>query len=194
MTELSAPLASLVESVAPPRGPAAPEVLALSILQLLASDARMSQRALARKLGMSPPAVGDRIARLERSGVIRAYTIDIGWAEVGFPVTVFITVTALQGHSQGSIINALRALPEVADVTVVTGSIDLLARLLVRDHNHLRELLLQRVWQIPGVQRTETMLTLAEMRPKQFTSGLLESIRRSLEIRLAEGEQRDTHA
>jgi len=194
MTELSAPLASLVESVAPPRGPAALDVVDLSILQLLASDARMSQRALARKLGMSPPAVGDRIARLERSGVIRAYTIDIGWAEVGFPVTVFITVTALQGHSQGSIINALRALPEVADVTVVTGSIDLLARLLVRDHNHLRELLLQRVWQIPGVQRTETMLTLAEMRPKQFTSGLLESIRRSLEIRLAEGEQRDTHA
>jgi Lrp/AsnC family transcriptional regulator for asnA, asnC and gidA len=141
----------------------------------------MSQRRLARDLGMSPPAVGERIARLERSGVIRAYTIDIGWAEAGYPVTVYLAITAVQGHPQGPLIEALRALPEVADITVVTGTIDLLARLLVRDHNHLRELLLERVWQISGVQRTETLLTLAEMKPKRFATQLIESMRAALD-------------
>jgi DNA-binding Lrp family transcriptional regulator len=69
----------------------------------------------------------------------------------------------------------------VTDINVVTGTIDLLARLLVRDHNHLRELLLERVWQIPGVQRTETLLTLAEMRPKAFATQLIDSMRSALD-------------
>jgi Lrp/AsnC family transcriptional regulator for asnA, asnC and gidA len=153
----------------------------LDLLRLLATDARMSQRRLARDLGMSPPAVGERIARLERSGVIRSYSVDIGWAEAGYPVTVYLTITAVQGHPQGPVIEALRALPEVTDITVVTGAIDLLARLLVRDHNHLRELLLERVWQIPGVQRTETLLTLAEMQPKSFATQLIDSMRSALD-------------
>ncbi|MFN2450896.1 MAG: Lrp/AsnC family transcriptional regulator, partial [Candidatus Dormibacteria bacterium] len=132
---------------------------------------------IARDLGMSPPAVGDRIARLERAGVIRGYTLDIGWAAAGSPMTVFLTVTAVQGHSLATIIQQLRDLPEVADVSLVTGAIDLIARLLVRDHNHLQQLLLERVWQIAGVQRTETLLTLAEMQPKNFASQLIAAMR-----------------
>jgi Lrp/AsnC family transcriptional regulator, leucine-responsive regulatory protein len=181
MADATAPLSGLVDVVARPARPAALDAVDLDLLGLLATDARMSQRRLARDLGMSPPAVGERIARLERSGVIRAYTIDIGWAEAGYPVTVYLTITAVQGHPQGPLIEALRALPEVADITVVTGTIDLLARLLVRDHNHLRELLLERVWQISGVQRTETLLTLAEMKPKRFATQLIESMRAALD-------------
>jgi DNA-binding Lrp family transcriptional regulator len=68
---------------------------------------------------------------------------------------------------------ALEQLPEVEDVSVITGSIDMLARVRVRDHAHLRLLLLEHVWQIDGVQRTETFLSLAEMPPKDLTSALL---------------------
>jgi Lrp/AsnC family leucine-responsive transcriptional regulator len=181
MADATAPLSGLVDVVARPSRPVALDAVDLDLLRLLATDARMSQRRLARDLGMSPPAVGERIARLERSGVIRSYSVDIGWAEAGYPVTVYLTITAVQGHPQGPVIEALRALPEVTDITVVTGAIDLLARLLVRDHNHLRELLLERVWQIPGVQRTETLLTLAEMQPKSFATQLIDSMRSALD-------------
>ena len=181
MADATAPLSGLVDVVARPSRPVALDAIDLDLLRLLATDARMSQRRLARDLGMSPPAVGERIARLERSGVIRSYSVDIGWAEAGYPVTVYLTITAVQGHPQGPVIEALRALPEVTDITVVTGAIDLLARLLVRDHNHLRELLLERVWQIPGVQRTETLLTLAEMQPKSFATQLIDSMRSALD-------------
>ena len=181
MADATAPLSGLVDVVARPSRPVVLDAVDLDLLRLLATDARMSQRRLARDLGMSPPAVGERIARLERSGVIRSYSVDIGWAEAGYPVTVYLTITAVQGHPQGPVIEALRALPEVTDITVVTGAIDLLARLLVRDHNHLRELLLERVWQIPGVQRTETLLTLAEMQPKSFATQLIDSMRSALD-------------
>jgi Lrp/AsnC family transcriptional regulator for asnA, asnC and gidA len=136
---------------------------------------------------MSAPAVGDRVSRLERTGVIRGYTLDIGWQEAGFPVTVFLTITAVQGHSLAPVLKALRELPEVTDVWLVTGAIDLLARLVVRDHNHLRHLLLHRVWQITGVQRTETLVTLAEMQPKRFAVQLLESVRSELDMRASHG-------
>jgi Lrp/AsnC family transcriptional regulator for asnA, asnC and gidA len=119
--------------------------------------------------------------------VIRGYTIDIGWPEAGLPVTVFLTITAVQGQSLAPVIEALRELPEVTDVRLVTGAIDLLARLVVRDHNHLRQLLLERVWQITGVQRTETLVTLAEMQPKHFAIQLLESMRGALEGRAQQG-------
>ena len=187
MAEVTAPLSGLVDVVARPVQPAALDAVDLDLLRLLATDARMSQRRLGRELGMSAPAVGERIARLERSGVIRGYTVDIGWAEAGYPVTVYLAITAVQGHAQAPVIEALWALPEVADITVVTGTIDLLARLLVRDHNHLRELLLERVWQIPGVQRTETLLTLAEMQPKSFATQLIDSMRAAVDARAQQG-------
>ncbi len=187
MVDGIAPLAGLAGVVARQVRPAVLDAVDLTILQLLASDARMSRRSLARTLGMSPPAVGERISRLERAAVIRGYTIDIGWPEAGFPVTVFLTITAVQGQSLAPVIEALRELPEVTDVSLVTGAIDLLARLVVRDHNHLRELLLERVWQITGVQRTETLVTLAEMQPKQFAVQLLDSMRGSCDGRAHQG-------
>jgi AsnC-like helix-turn-helix protein len=57
---------------------------------------------------------------------------------------------------------------------VVTGGLDLLVRLRVRGHAHLRELLLTRIFTINGVQRTETFLSLADVEPPNFTATLLE--------------------
>ena len=56
-------------------------------------------------------------------------------------------------------------------MSVVTGSLDLLVRLRVRDHTHLRELLLDKIFQITGVQRTETFLSLADVEPGQLRRG-----------------------
>ncbi len=187
MGDTVAPLAGIAEVVARQVRPALLDHVDLELLQLLAGDGRMSQRSLARALGMSPPAVGERIARLERAGVIRGYTIDIGWPEAGFPVTVYLTITAVQGHALAPVIEALRELPEVRDVSLVTGAMDLLARLVVRDHNHLRQLLLERVWQIAGVQRTETLVTLAEMQPKAFAPQLLDSMLGAFDSRAHQG-------
>ena len=68
------------------------------------------------------------------------------------------------------------ALPEAQDMTVVTGGLDLLVRLRVRDHAHLRELLLGSIFQIPGIQRTETFLSLADIEPDNFAEALLDQM------------------
>jgi Lrp/AsnC family leucine-responsive transcriptional regulator len=142
------------------------------LLGLLAADSRLSQRALARELHMSPPAVGERIARLERTGVIRGYTVRVDWSALGYE-PAYLAVTATQGADQAAILERLHALPEVEAIVVITGSMDMLARLRVRDHAHLRQLLLDHIWQIDGLQRTETFLCLAEMPDKGFPAELL---------------------
>ncbi len=162
-----APLSGLLDVTAPlPEEPAQLDALDRRLVALLAADARASQRKLARDLHMSPPAVAERIARLERLGVIRGYTIRLDWSALGY-VTVFLAVTAVQGADQGAILEALRSMPEVEEIAVITGSMDMLARIRVRDHAHLRQVLLSEIWRIAGVQRTETFVGLAEMPAKE---------------------------
>jgi Lrp/AsnC family transcriptional regulator, leucine-responsive regulatory protein len=178
VTITSAPLAGLA-GVADPTTPTVEvDDFDVALLRALSVDARQSQRALARAVGMSPPAVADRLARLERAGVIRGYRADIDWAALGHPVVVYLAVTAGPGMELSGIIATIRKLPEAEVMTVVTGGLDLLVRLRVRDHGHLRDLLLTSIFQIPGVQRTETFLSLADVEPANFAVGLLDQMAR----------------
>jgi Lrp/AsnC family transcriptional regulator, leucine-responsive regulatory protein len=172
----TAPLATLTEVASPPVPRLEVDDLDLALLRALAADARQSQRALARQIEMSPPAVADRLARLERAGAIRGYRAEINWEVLGLPVVVYLAVTAGAGMDLSEIIRAIRVLPEAEHMSVVTGSLDLLVRLRVRDHAHLRELLLTKIFQISGVQRTETFLSLADVEPDNFAAAVLEQM------------------
>jgi Lrp/AsnC family leucine-responsive transcriptional regulator len=172
LDERKTPLSRLAEVANRPRASVRLDDVDRRLLALLAQDARVSQRGLARELRMSPPAIGERLARLERAGVVRGYRVDIDWAALGY-VTGYLEVTAMEGADQSEIMRALHQLPEVQDIAVITGSMDMLARFRVRDHTHLRRFLLEGVWQMPGIQRTETMLSLAEMGSKEYSVELL---------------------
>jgi Lrp/AsnC family transcriptional regulator, leucine-responsive regulatory protein len=176
LTTTSAPLARLAEVASPSTEKIEVDELDLTLLRALAADARQSQRALARAVGMSPPAIADRLARLERLGAIRGYRVELDWAALGYPVVVYLAVSANPGADLSEIARLIRTLPEAQDMSVVTGAFDLLVRLRVRDHTHLRELLLNTIFQIPGVQRTETFLSLADAEPENFAEGLLDQM------------------
>jgi Lrp/AsnC family leucine-responsive transcriptional regulator len=173
----SAPLALLTEVATAPAPKVEIDDLDLALLRALSADARQSQRALAKQIQMSPPAVADRLARLERAGAIRGYRAEIDWDALGYAVVVYLAVTAGPGMDLSEIIRAIRALPEAEHMSVVTGSLDLLVRLRVRDHGHLRELLLTKIFQISGIQRTETFLSVADVEPDNFAAAVLEQMR-----------------
>jgi Lrp/AsnC family transcriptional regulator, leucine-responsive regulatory protein len=180
MTSISAPLAKLADITRHSTPEVEVDAIDVALLSELASDARQSQRGLARKLGVSPSAVADRLARLERNGVIRGYRVDVDWVALGYPVIVYLAVTVGPGMDLSEVITAIRALPETGEMSVVTGPHDLLVRLRLRDHTHLRELLLGGVFQIEGVQRTETFLSLADLDADNVTGARLELIRERL--------------
>ncbi len=148
----------------------------LAILRRLVGDARLSQRRLAREVGMSAPAVAERGARMERAGVIRGYRADVDRDAIGFPVVVYVGAVAIQGANQQQVVRTLRSMPEVEDVHIVTGPKDLLIRLRVRDHQHLRECLFDRIWNVPGIERTETYISMGQMEPKPFDADLVDTL------------------
>src|SRR5687767_13081066 len=60
------------------------------LLEVLTDDPRLSAAELARRVGMSAPAVRERVARLEQSGVIRGYRLDVDPAALGLPVAAWV--------------------------------------------------------------------------------------------------------
>src|SRR5260370_710617 len=129
--EAAGPLAGLSGVVGSPLPAAALDRTDLRLLALLAADSRTRQRKPGRDLNMSAPAVGVRIAGLERAGVIQGYTVRVDWSAAGYPLHAYLSITA--SANLGGVLQALHGIPEVEDVAVVAGSMDLLARIRLRD-------------------------------------------------------------
>lgn len=90
------------------------------ILTALTEDPRISASELARRVGMSPPAVRERVNRLERAGVIRGYRLDIDPAAIGLPVAAWVRIRP--GPGQLSKVADLAALtPEVSECHRISG-------------------------------------------------------------------------
>lgn len=167
------PLRTIRDHAATPSARVALDAVDIRLLRLLSRDARLSQRSLARELQMSAPAIAERIARLERQRVITGYGVRVDWSALGYQTTVYLTITAVPGYQLGLIMEELADIAEVDEVLLVTGPFDMLVRMRARDEGHLRDLLLNRVWQIEGIQRTETSITIAQMKPKNTAEELL---------------------
>ena len=130
------------------------------LLLLLRRDARLSARALGREIGMSAGAVSERVQRLEASGAIRGYHADVDPAAIGYAMRVLVGLQTEQGMSMHDTIAALLAAPEVIEVMVVSGQWDFVVLAQVRDHQHLRDLVVGGLWDVPGFRHSETMLVL----------------------------------
>ncbi|RXZ87756.1 Lrp/AsnC family transcriptional regulator [Agromyces atrinae] len=168
------PMSNMTREVEKPRPVVELDDIDRKLLYLLCEDPRVSQRQLAREVGMSPPAVGERIARLERQELIRGYTTVVDWSALGYPGLVYIPMTLAADADLTEILAELRAIAELTELVVVTGSYDMIARFRIRDHAHLQALLLDRIWPIRGLQRIETFLSLGEVVRERSVQELLE--------------------
>ena len=134
------------------------------VLLALQEDGRMSNLALARKLGLSPSAMLGRVRRLEKSGAIRGYRAVIDPAALDITVRALV-VARLHEHSEEAIRKfeeSIKGVPGVRACYHVTGQFDMVVELALRDLDHLGQLIRVDIARIPGVMNLETMLVLAE--------------------------------
>lgn len=101
-------------------GPEALDPVNVRLLRALSEDPRLSMSALARKVGMSAPAVTERVQRLEEAGVIRGYRLDVDPAAVGLPVSAWVRVRPGPGQLP-KVAELARDTPEVVECHRVTG-------------------------------------------------------------------------
>lgn len=146
------------------------------LLRLLDQDGRASLRSLADAVGLSGPAVADRINRLTERGIIRRFAVDIDWARLGLPTLAQIALLTDKTQHIESVVARLREVERIEEVSIVTGSTDLLVRARVADLTDLRRLLVERIWPIEGIQRVETTLAVETIPVPGFAASLLADI------------------
>jgi len=136
------------------------------ILRQLLRDATQTASQLARKTGMSQPAVWRRIKRLEQAGVITGRALVLDAQKVGFGVTVFLGVKlATKGRvSLEDFERTVGAIPEVQTVEHVLGLYDYRLRVVARDLADFERVLRRRIMTLPGVGDVEANVLLSEER------------------------------
>lgn len=90
------------------------------ILALLQSDPRLGISELARRVGMSAPAIRERIQRLEEAGVIRGCRLEIDPAALGYPIAAFVRIRPMPGKLP-KIAELAASLPQVVECHRITG-------------------------------------------------------------------------
>lgn len=133
------------------------------ILSELARNARIPHAELAEKINLSRNAVRQRIERLERSGVIQAYTIVTGDGRGGGATIVAMMFVYRHDRMRGGdVIQALKSIPEVVSCDVMSGEFDLVVRVEAGTADRIRE-----IWQVisavSGVRDTVTAFALSSM-------------------------------
>jgi Lrp/AsnC family transcriptional regulator, leucine-responsive regulatory protein len=110
------------------------------LIEALQEDARMSLAALGRRVGLSAPAVGERLGRLEQAGVIRGYHADVDPRALGYELSVILRIRPA-ARMIPKVADLARDTPEVTECHRVTGDDCFVMRLHVRDVTHLEELI-----------------------------------------------------
>jgi DNA-binding Lrp family transcriptional regulator len=131
-----------------------------AILRELQSDARMTNRDVAARVGVSPTTALDRTRALRRRGIVRGAILDVDLAAIGRPVQALIAVRVRPPSRP--VIDSFRAwvsaLPDTLGVFVTTGTEDFIVHVAVPDNNALYALVIDKLTQRPEVADVRTSI------------------------------------
>ena len=127
-----------------------------SILSALQQNARVSLAGIGRKIGLTPPAVADRVKRLEDLGVIEGYWTSISHTKVGYQLKAIITLRAFMGKLK-PFLERVKTLEEVINCYRITGNENIIMEVVLRDQFHLEKFIDQLIQY--GETRTHIILS-----------------------------------
>jgi len=110
------------------------------ILQCLQEDARQSNTAIAKQVGVSSPAVGERIRKMEDAGILQGYKAIVNPEAMGYQLKAIITIRAFMGKLKPFLEN-VRKWEEVINCYRITGNENIVMEVVLRNQKHLEELI-----------------------------------------------------
>jgi Lrp/AsnC family leucine-responsive transcriptional regulator len=131
-----------------------------AILELLQENCKQPLAAIGEKVGLSAPAIVERIHKLEEAGVIQRYAAILDARRLGKDVTAFIGVSTAQSDAIRSVEGAVNGIDEVLECHHVTGAHTLLLKVKTGNTASL-ESLIGKIRAFDGVSGTETMVVLS---------------------------------
>ncbi len=130
------------------------------LIELLATEPRIGVLEASRRLGVARGTVQARIDRLQDRGVITGYGPDIDPAAIGHAVTAFVTLELRQWGGRDQVAERLAGIGEILEAHTITGSGDMLCRVVARSNTDLQRVI-DAIVAVPGVVRTSTVIALA---------------------------------
>lgn len=130
------------------------------IVEHLQRDGRVSLRELARRLDVSAATVGNRLAELEASGVIRGYKALVDYQRLGYPLTT-VTLIKARGNQIPQVVAELKKSDDrLTHVYEITGEFDILVIGKFRDQESMNHEI-KRLLNHPAIERTNTSIVLS---------------------------------
>lgn len=133
------------------------------ILEILQSNAKITNANLATKIGLSPAPTLERVKKLENSGVIKSYHAMLDTDTVGLGVSTFVMVS-LKGHNKDNIdkfIQSIEEIDEIIECHHITGSGDFILKIISNDISSYQRLMLEKVSNIDVVDNMQSMVILS---------------------------------
>ena len=147
------------------------------ILGILQRDARISNKDLARKNGISPSTCLERVRRMREGGVIEGYRTAVRPADLGIAVQAMISIR-LRQHAKISfdaLIAEISSIKEVVNVYLLAGANDFLVHVAVRDVQHLRSVVVDTFTSRYEVAHIETSLIFEYIKSPVLPNYMIES-------------------
>lgn len=158
-----------------------PDVLELDkiswkLLEALQKNARLSFAELGRKVGLSTPAVAERVHRLEEAGIITGYRVELNVAKLGIPIRVLVHLTIHGGDLQVQrTVAAVKELTEISRCHRITGAESFVIEADVVSIRHL-EVLIDKLSML-GATSTSTVLS-SPVQRREYSGGQIEAFHR----------------
>ena len=134
------------------------------IVDLLQRNGRATQLELSRAVGLSQPAVAERIRKLEERGVITGYTARVDAAKLGKDITAFIGLSIEHPKYFEGFARKVQSLPDVLECHRVAGQDSYILKVKTENTKTLDTLLVETLRTISGVTRTHTTIVLSSIK------------------------------
>ncbi|HEX8826371.1 MAG TPA: Lrp/AsnC family transcriptional regulator [Archangium sp.] len=138
------------------------------IVDLLQRDGRATQLEISRSVGLSQPAVAERIRKLEERRVITGYTARVDAARLGKDITAFIGVSIEHPKYFESFARKVLSLPEILEAHRVAGQDSYILKVRTSNTKTLDTLLVETLRTISGVTRTHTTIVLSSIKEETY--------------------------
>jgi Lrp/AsnC family transcriptional regulator for asnA, asnC and gidA len=126
---------------------------------------------VAKKAFVSPGTVHVRMNKMEEAGIIEKTTLRLNYAKLGYDITAFIGIYLEKSALYDQVLNKLKNIPEITSIHYTTGNYSMFVKIHCRDTNHLKEVLHDKMQQVEGIDRTETMISLEESLDRSLNLG-----------------------
>lgn len=136
------------------------DAIDLAILSSLQSNARLQNAELAKKVGMAPSAVLERVKKLEQKGIIKSYMTRIDPAALNLKLLAFIFIKSNKRPGDTSIAKQISKIPEVLELHHIAGEDCFLVKIRTQDAQSLLQLMREKFGKIPNITSTKTTIVL----------------------------------